>query len=59
MRSLPKQLDTTTLVMWTVGAVIVGLSLWGAMQTLLFGVYTTTNWIDFTIFGLAQGSLYA
>ena len=32
---------------------------WGSVATLVKGVYSTHHWIDFIIFGLAQGSIYA
>lgn len=54
-----QRIDLTTLVMWVIGALIVGVVIWGSTATLLAGKYSTENWLDFLVFGLAQGCLYA
>lgn len=71
-KRLPR-IDLTTLLMWSVGLVMVLAMTRGMIMTLCpnwrevlagsatacDGVYTAANWIDFIVFGFAQGSLYA
>jgi len=49
----------TDIVMWLIGGGLIFLAIWGAIATLSAGVYSARHWIDFVIFGLAQGSIYA
>lgn len=49
----------TDIVMWMIGGTLLGLVLWGSIATLTSGLYTGRHWVDFLIFGLAQGSIYA
>jgi len=54
-----RRIDTTTLVMWLIGVLIVSGVAWGTFNTVRANPYSRENWIDFVIFGLAQGCLYA
>jgi branched-chain amino acid transport system permease protein len=54
-----RRIDTTTLVMWLIGILIVVGVGWGTLNTIQSNPYSRENWIDFVIFGLAQGCLYA
>jgi branched-chain amino acid transport system permease protein len=45
--------------MWLIGAAILALIVVGTIATLHAGRYTIRHWVDFIIFGLAQGSIYA
>ena len=54
-----RRIDTTTLVMWLIGILIVVGVGWGTYNTIRANPYSRENWIDFVIFGLAQGCLYA
>ena len=54
-----RRFDVTTLIMWAIGALIVFVVIWGSINTLRAGTYSKENWIDFIIFGIAQGCLYA
>lgn len=45
--------------MWGVGALIVIGIVWGSINTLQENLYSRENWIDFVVFGVAQGCLYA
>src|SRR4030042_1333650 len=45
--------------MWLIGGGILALIVVGSPATLAAGRYTTRHWVDFLIFGLAQGSIYA
>lgn len=59
MRDRLNKLDFITLFLWLLRAAIIGVVLYGTLQTLLDNPYTTRNWQDFIIFGIAQGSMYA
>jgi branched-chain amino acid transport system permease protein len=54
-----EKLKPTDMIMWLIGAAIVGLIVVGSTATLAAGIYTGRHWFDFIIFGLAQGSIYA
>ncbi len=54
-----RRIDPTTLIMWLIGVLIVGGVAWGTFNTIRDNPYSRENWIDFVIFGLAQGCLYA
>jgi len=58
-RPTRSRLTPTDIVMWTIGAILIALILWGSIATLARGAYSLDHWVDFTIFGLAQGSIYA
>ena len=45
------------LLLFRIGIII--LVIWGTIATLLDNPYSTSQWIDFVIFGIAQGSMYA
>jgi len=49
----------TDLFMWLIGASILAAVIYGSIATLASGRYTGEQWIDFFLFGLAQGSVYA
>ena len=49
----------TDLVMWLIGAAILGVVIAGSVATLASGRYAGRHWFDFMVFGLAQGSIYA
>lgn len=53
------RIDVTDIVMWMIGLTLLSLVLWGSLATLRAGLYTGRHWVDFFIFGLAQGSVYA
>jgi branched-chain amino acid transport system permease protein len=58
MQSL-KRFSWTDVFMWVVGAVLLTLIVVGSYLTLQQGKYTTVQWFDLAVFGLAQGSVYA
>jgi branched-chain amino acid transport system permease protein len=45
--------------MWLIGLAILAVVIYGALATLVSGVYTAKQWLDLTIYGLAQGGIYA
>lgn len=53
------RITLTDIVMWLIGGTLLGIVIWGSIATLSAGLYTKKHWIDFIIFGLAQGSIYA
>jgi len=57
-----KDTDWIGLFLWLFRAVIIVLVLWGTISKIFFGAgntYTASDWIDFFVSGLSQGSLYA
>jgi len=54
-----RDIDYIGLVLWILRAVILVLVAWGTIATVLDNPYTTRQWTDFLIFGIAQGSMYA
>jgi branched-chain amino acid transport system permease protein len=59
MRQRFENIDYLGLILWLFRTVIIVAVIWGTVATILNNPYTTENWLDFLIFGLAQGSLYA
>lgn len=56
---LLKRSSWTDIFMWLVGALLLILIVVGSYLTLQQGKYTTVQWFDLAVFGLAQGSVYA
>lgn len=55
-------IDYVDLFLWIFRTAIIILVIWGTAAKIFFGVgtqYSLASWIDFTVAGLAQGSLYA
>lgn len=59
MKERLQDIDFIGLVLWVFRAVIIVVVVWGTVATILDNPYTTRNWVDFIIFGIAQGSMYA
>ena len=59
MRLRLQDIDWIGLFLWVFRAVIIVLVLWGTIVTILQNPYSRRQWIDFIIFGVAQGSMYA
>ncbi len=59
LKGWKERVTGTDLVMWLIGAAIVGVVIVGSVATLASGRYAGRHWFDFMIFGLAQGSVYA
>lgn len=53
------RINATDIIMWLIGGLIMVMILWGSVATIAAGRYTLRHWVDFLIFGLAQGSIYA
>ena len=54
-----QNLDVIGVFLWVFRAAIIILVLWGTIAAIVDNPYTTRQWIDFLIFGVAQGSMYA
>ncbi len=48
-----------TITMWVIGITVTALIVYGSVVTLMAGKYTGRQWVEFTVFGLAQGGIYA
>jgi branched-chain amino acid transport system permease protein len=59
MQRLKGRITPTDIVMWLIGGSMLIMILWGSVATLATGRYTFRHWVDFVIFGLAQGSIYS
>ena len=59
MRLRLQDIDWIGLFLWVFRAVIIVLVVWGTIVTILQNPYTPRQWLDFIIFGVAQGSMYA
>jgi branched-chain amino acid transport system permease protein len=58
-RSILERLNFINISLGLVGAVIVAIIVIGSIATLQSGHYSSRQWFDFVVFGLAQGSIYA
>jgi branched-chain amino acid transport system permease protein len=59
MNSRFKRLDYISLFLWLIRALIIIVVLWGTVATIINNPYSTRQWTDFLVFGVAQGSMYA
>ncbi|MEW6265286.1 MAG: branched-chain amino acid ABC transporter permease [Thermodesulfobacteriota bacterium] len=58
-QKIRERITPTDVVMWLIGASLLVMIIYGSTVTLIAGRYTLLHWLDFIIFGLAQGSIYA
>jgi len=54
-----KEIDYIGLALWVLRAVIIVMVVWGTVATIIDNPYSRSQWMDFVIFGIAQGSMYA
>jgi branched-chain amino acid transport system permease protein len=54
-----RNLDIIGIFLWIIRAVILLLVAWGTIAALLDNPYSSRQWADFFVFGVAQGSMYA
>lgn len=59
MRARVANLDFIGIFLWIIRASIILLVAWGTIATLLDNPYSSKQWTDFVVFGIAQGSMYA
>ena len=58
-RNWLQRLSVVDMFLWVFRIVIFGAVVWGTVSTLRSGRYAGEVWLDFIIFGLSQGSVYA
>jgi branched-chain amino acid transport system permease protein len=58
-RSLAQRISVVDLYLWAFRVTVLLIVVAGTIGTLRVGRYTTAHWIDFVVFGLSQGSVYA
>jgi branched-chain amino acid transport system permease protein len=54
-----RQIDISQLIIWAIGVGLIVLILIGSISTLRAGDYSSKQWLDFILFGMAQGAIYA
>jgi branched-chain amino acid transport system permease protein len=54
-----RKYDYTDVLLWIIGGGLLVFIIWGSYVTLSSGKYTLQQWLNFAIFGLAQGGIYA
>lgn len=54
-----RKYDLTDVILWLIGAVLLISIIYGSIVTLSSGKYSTAQWLNFIVFGLAQGGIYA
>lgn len=59
MKERLKSLNFIDIFLWLMRAGIIVIVLLGTIKTIIDNPYTSRNWLDFIIFGIAQGSMYA
>jgi branched-chain amino acid transport system permease protein len=59
LRRYTERLNLTDVVMFIIGGLIVLAIIIGSAATLIAGKYTTRQWFDLVIFGVALGGIYA
>jgi branched-chain amino acid transport system permease protein len=59
LRRLSKRVSGTGVFMWVIGLAILAAVIWGSVRTLQAGRYDSKTWVDLSIYGVAQGSIYA
>ncbi|MBK8049607.1 MAG: branched-chain amino acid ABC transporter permease [Anaerolineales bacterium] len=57
--NLRRKYDFTDVLLWLIGGILLIFILYGSIVTLTSGKYTTAQWLNFIVFGLAQGGIYA
>jgi len=59
LQRLRRRLSGTMLAMWLIGLVILAVVVYGITNTLTWGHYSFTQWLNLIIYGIAQGGIYA
>ena len=54
-----RKLDFVDLFLWLIRFAIIAVVLTGTIKSIIDSPYSSRNWLDFLIFGIAQGSMYA
>jgi branched-chain amino acid transport system permease protein len=56
---LRRKYDFTDYLLWLIGGTLLIAIIYGSVVTLTSGKYTVAQWLNFVVFGLAQGGIYA
>lgn len=56
---LRREFDIADIALYVIGTVLVVSIIYGSYVTITSGKYTSAQWINFVLFGLAQGGIYA
>lgn len=56
---LRRRVSGTTVLMWLIGLAILAMVIVGTIATLAGGKYTSADWLNLTVYGIAQGGVYA
>jgi len=59
LKKLKGRITGMAIAMWAIGLLVTFAIVYGSAVTLIAGKYTGRQWVEFTIFGLAQGGIYA
>jgi branched-chain amino acid transport system permease protein len=59
LQRLTRRLTGTTIFMWLIGLLILAVVVVGSILTLSSGKYSSSDWLELTINGLALGGIYA
>ncbi len=59
LKNWRERVTTTDIIMWLIGGTLLLMIIIGSVATISAGRYTAKHWLDFIVFGLAQGSIYA
>ncbi len=59
LRTWRQRVTLTDLVIWGLGLLILTVVIWGTIETLRLGKYSTATWYDLVVTGLALGGIYA
>jgi branched-chain amino acid transport system permease protein len=59
LQRLRRRVSGTTVVMWIIGLTLLVGVIYGSISTLASGRYSGADWLDLSIYGVAQGSIYA
>ena len=59
LQRLPKRIDLTDVFMFVIGGLIVAVVVVGTVATIVDAKYTTSQWFDFLVAGVALGGIYA
>jgi branched-chain amino acid transport system permease protein len=59
LQRLRRRVSGTMLAMWLIGLAILAVVIYGVTNTLTWGHYTFSQWLNLIIYGVAQGGIYA
>ncbi|MCL7453760.1 MAG: branched-chain amino acid ABC transporter permease [Anaerolineae bacterium] len=59
LQRLRRRVSGTMVAMWLIGLAILAVVVVGTIRTLASGAYSGAEWLDLSIYGIAQGSIYA